>query len=125
MEKEHHFTDAEFKSSQSQSQSQSSEVPFYPTISKQLEDIHSILKQIHNTCLQFQEPDQEFMSEEAILLEESLSKERQTQENEHEAIRTAFRLKTEKEQKSNQDRILRKARSLLAEQNKQSQVWDD
>jgi len=64
------------------------------------------------------------MSEESILLEESLSKERTAQEIEHEALRTAFRQKTDKEQKQNQARILRKARSLVAEQNKNSQVWD-
>ena len=85
----------------------------------------SILKQIHNTCIHFQETDREFISEETLLLEEGLSKERNTQELEHEAMRTAFRQKTEKEQKHNQDRILRKARTLVTEQNKNSQVWDD
>jgi len=121
MKREHNSDDTESKSSQIQS----SESLFYPEISKQLEDIHSILKQIHHTCLQFQEPDREFMSEESLLLEESLSKERHIQEIEHEAIRTAFRQKTEKDQEKNQDRILRRARSLLVEQNKNSQVWDD
>jgi len=103
---------------------QSSESLFYTNITKQLEDILSVLKQIHNTCIQFQETDREFVSEESILLEESLSKERTAQEIEHEALRTAFRQKTDKEQKQNQARILRKARSLVAEQNKNSQVWD-
>ena len=104
--------------------SRSSEPVFYTHITKQLEDIHSILKQICDTCIQFHETDREFISEDTLLLEEGLSKERTTQEIEHEALRTVFRQKTEKEQKQNQDRILRKARSLIAEQNKNSQVWD-
>ena len=96
----------------------------YPEITKQLEDIHSILKQTYDAFLHFQETDREFVSEEGLLLEEGLAKERKEQELEHETMRIAFRNKTEKEQKRNQDRILRKARSLIAEQNKNSQVWD-
>ena len=112
------------KSDNESKSTRSSESVFYTNITKQLEDIHSILKQIYDTCIQFHETDQEFISEESFILEEGLSKERTKQEIEHEALRTVFRQKTEKEQKQNQDRILRKARSLIAEQNKNSQVWD-
>jgi len=96
----------------------------YPEIAKQLEDIHSILKQTYDAFLHFQETDREFVSEEGLLLEEGLAKERKDQELEHETMRIAFRQKTKKEQQQTQTRILRKARSLVAEQNKNSQVWD-
>jgi hypothetical protein len=102
----------------------SRETRFYADITKQLEDIHLILKQTYDAFLQFQETDREFISEEGLLLEEGLTQERKEQELEHKAIRLAFRNKTEKEQRENQVRILRKARSLVAEQNKNSQVWD-
>ena len=102
----------------------SRETRFYADITKQLEDIHLILKQTYDAFLQFQETDREFISEEGLLLEEGLTQERKEQELEHKAIRLAFRNKTKKEQRENQVRILRKARSLVAEQNKNSQVWD-
>ena len=97
---------------------------FYSNITKQLEDIHLILKQTYNAFLQFQETDREFISEESLLLEEGLAQERKEQELEHIAMRIALRQKTETEQHQNQERILRKARSLVTEQNKNSQVWD-
>ena len=97
---------------------------FSPDITKQLEDIHLVLKQTYNAFLHFQETDREFISEEDLLLEEGLAKERKEQELEHEAMRIAFRQKTKKDQQQNQERILRKARSLVDEQNKNSQLWD-
>jgi len=102
----------------------SSSAVFSPDITKQLEDIHLVLKQTYNAFLHFQETDREFISEEDLLLEEGLAKERKEQELEHEAMRIAFRQKTKKDQQQNQERILRKARSLVDEQNKNSQVWD-
>ena len=102
----------------------SSSAVFSPDITKQLEDIHLVLKQTYNAFLHFQETDREFISEEDLLLEEGLAKERKEQELEHETMRIAYRQKTKKEQQQNQARILRKARSLVAEQNKNSQVWD-
>ena len=98
---------------------------FYSDITQHLKDIHSLLKLTYDAFIQFQDPDREFISEEGFLLEEGLAKEREIQEIEHEAMRIAFRQKTEKEQQQNQERILRKARSLVAEQNKNSQVWND
>lgn len=97
---------------------------FYAGVTTQLEDIHSTLKKICDTCIQFHETEREFISEETLLLEESLSNERKTQEVEHEELREALRQKTEKEQRQSQERILRKTRSLIVEQNKNSQVWD-
>ena len=100
------------------------EAAFYSDITKQLNDIHSVLKRTYDAFLQFQDTYREFISEEGLLLEEGLAKEKKAQEVEHEAMRSAFRQKTEKEQQQNRQRILRKARSLVAEQNKNSQVWD-
>ena len=97
---------------------------FYDRVTAQLEDIHLTLRKICDTCIKFHETDREFISEEALLLEESLSNERKTQEAEHKELREALRQKIETEQKRNRDRILRKTRSLIVEQNKNSQVWD-
>jgi hypothetical protein len=95
----------------------------YLRITQQLEDIHSILKQTYEAFIHFQETD-EFISDDGLLLEEGLAKERDEQELEHETMRNAIRQKTRKERQQNRARILRKARSVVAEQNKNSQVWD-
>ena len=110
--------------SEEKKEDSSREIASCTTISRQLEEIHEILKQIYDAFLQFQETDREFVSEEGLLLEEALAKERKEQENEHSAMRLAFREKTRKEQDQTQTRLLRKARSLVADQNKNSQVWD-
>ena len=96
----------------------------YLNIAQQLEDIQAILKQTYDAFLIFQEPDRELVSEEGLLLEEGLAKERREQELEHDTMRAVFREKIKKEQELAQTRIVRKVRSMVADRTKNSQVWD-